>query len=57
MKPPAAAPNPWKTGPIRDLQKKRIEAREAKALPGQPKPPSIVAPMGATQTRAKTARL
>jgi hypothetical protein len=32
MKPPAAAPNPWKTGPIRDLQKKRIEAREAKAL-------------------------
>lgn len=32
MKPSAAAPNPWKTGPIRDLQKKRIEAREAKAL-------------------------
>jgi hypothetical protein len=31
MKPPAA-PNPWKTGAIRDLQKKRIEAREAKAL-------------------------
>jgi hypothetical protein len=32
MTPPSKPPNPWKVGPIRELQKKRIEAREAKAL-------------------------
>jgi hypothetical protein len=32
MNPPSKPPNPWKVGPIRELQKKRIEAREAKAL-------------------------
>jgi hypothetical protein len=32
MNPPSKSPNPWKVGPIRELQKKRIEVREAKAL-------------------------
>jgi hypothetical protein len=32
MKPPSKAPNPWKKGIVHELQKKRTEAREAKAL-------------------------
>jgi hypothetical protein len=32
MKPPSNAPNPWKKGIVHELQKKRIEAREARAL-------------------------
>ena len=32
MKPPSKAPNPWKKGIVHELQKKRLEAREAKTL-------------------------